>query len=190
MRLARQAAEDAVLRRPARIVSLDGVFSHPRGAFVTLARAGQLRGCVGFVEPSQALREVLRAAARGAARDPRFPPVLARELAELTVEVSVLSPPRAVAAEPEALPGLLRIGQHGLIVRRGRRRGLLLPQVPVEHGFTAEEFLAACCAKAGLDRDAWRGPGLDWQVFEAQVFEEESPRGAVRARGDERPEVA
>lgn len=190
VRLARAEAEAEVRRERARgraaIPGLDGV----RGTFVTLWHDAALRGCVGYPEADEPLHAVLPMAARGAVRDPRFDPVRPRELEQLRVEVSVLTPPRPLVASPEALPGLVRVGQHGLVVQRGRLRGLLLPQVAMEHGFDAEAFLSACCAKAGLAREAWRrADGLAWSVFQAQVFEESEPRGAVVERREERPEL-
>lgn len=192
VRLARAAAEAEVLRSRARLPSPGGL-DEPRGAFVTVwGDGGGLRGCVGDPEPQGPLRGVVASAARSAVRDPRFDPVRPSELPRLRLEVSVLTPPRPLAvADPERLPDSIRVGEHGLLLHAGRRRGLLLPQVAVEHGFTAEAFLAACCTKAGLRPDAWRArDGLAWHVFEAQVFEELEPRGPVGARGEERPELA
>ncbi|HEV8361604.1 MAG TPA: AmmeMemoRadiSam system protein A [Candidatus Thermoplasmatota archaeon] len=161
-----------------------------RGAFVTLLCDSELRGCVGYIEPDEPLHAVLARAARGAARDPRFAPLRPSELDALRVEVSVLTPPVALRApDPELLPELVRVGDHGLIVEAGRRRGLLLPQVAVEQGFTAAQFLGATCAKAGLDPDAWRRDGLRWLAFEAEVWEELAPRGPVDRRGGPRPET-
>jgi uncharacterized protein len=164
----------------------------PRGAFVALwAEAAGLRGCVGFPQARDPLREVLAQAAQGAVRDPRFDPVRPSELDALRVEVSVLTPPRPLAVrDPALLPEALRVGTDGLVLQAGRHRALLLPQVALEHGMTAAQFLAACCAKAGLDEEAWRRrDGLRWSTFQAQVFEEAEPSGAVVARGQDRPEV-
>ncbi len=139
----------------------------PRGAFVTLTKAGALRGCVGFIEPVLPLgRTVIRAAIYAATEDPRFPPVRAAELADLRLEISVLTPPREIAKS-----GLVRVGRHGLIVEKDGRKGLLLPRVPVDHGWDRETFLGETCVKAGLPRDAWRR-GAKLSVFEAIVFHE------------------
>jgi AmmeMemoRadiSam system protein A len=149
--------------------------THPRlrelsGAFVTLSTraTGELRGCVGYVEPVLPLGEVVaRVAVAAALEDDRFPPVSAAELPALALEVSVLSAPRPIgAAEVE-------VGRDGLIVSRGGRRGLLLPQVPVEHGWGRETFLEHACRKAGLPRDAWRVEGTEILAFTAEVFGED-----------------
>jgi hypothetical protein len=194
VRHARAEAEAEVRRARARAKALAPPgLEEPRGAFVSLHREadGELRGCVGYVQPREPLHEVLAQAARGAVRDPRFDPVLPRELAGLLLEVSVLTQPRALPrVEAAKLPDLVRIGDDGLVVEAGRHRGLLLPQVALEQGFTAEAFLSACCEKAGLDAEAWRERELRWSVFQAQVFRERSPGGAVEAATSERPEVA
>ena len=137
------------------------------GAFITLRKQGELRGCIGQPEPGAALGELVVHCARAAAlEDPRFSPVASGELAVIDLEVSVLTPPVAVTD-----PSTIEVGRHGLIVARGGRRGLLLPQVAVEWGWNREEFLAHACRKAGLPLDAWRH-GAELFTFEAQIFEE------------------
>lgn len=141
------------------------------GAFVSLHRRrdGELRGCIGCFEGRGALAEtVARMAVEAATRDPRFGPVRANELAGLTIEISVLSPMEDVAD-----PTDVQVGRHGVVVSRGERRGVLLPQVATDHGLTREEFLKHTCLKAGLDPDAWRKPGTRIQVFTAEVFSED-----------------
>lgn len=190
VRRARMHAEDAAGHvRAKALPAASGVFAEHRGAFVSLWGA-ELRGCVGVPEPVMPLAEALREGAEGAVRDPRFPAVRPREMAELRVEVSVLSPPAPLACAPEELPERILVGQHGLVVRHARGAGLLLPQVPVEAGMTVHEFLAATCRKAGLREDAWRvRDGLRWSTFEAEVFEESEPAGPVARKGHERPEL-
>ena len=142
-------------------------FDEPRGVFVTLRKKGGLRGCVGFAEPSAELgRAVVQAATYATTGDPRFPPVRPAELAAIAVEVSVLTPLREIADARR-----VEVGRHGLVVSRGERRGLLLPQVPVENGWDRETFLEQACLKAGLPADDWRR-GARIQVFEAIVFHE------------------
>ena len=137
------------------------------GVFVTIKRRGELRGCLGTLQCSRGLaREVARCAADAASEDPRFPPVSADELPELSVEVSVLGPLEDI--DP-AQPGAIEIGRHGLVAEQGVRRGLLLPQVAAEWGWTAEQFLRQTCVKAGLASDAWRH-GAHIQRFDAEVF--------------------
>lgn len=137
------------------------------GVFVTVRIAGELRGCLGTLEaPIDLAGEVARCAADAATRDPRFPPVIAEELTTLDVEVSVLGPFEPI--DPEA-PGSIQVGRHGLLVEHGRRRGLLLPQVAIEWGWTIEQFVRQTCVKAGLAPDAWRH-GASVSRFEADVF--------------------
>lgn len=189
VRLARGFAEDAVGHARPKPSPPEGVLAERRGAFVTLW-GPELRGCVGVPEPELPLLHALREAAEGAVRDPRFAPVRPRELAQLRVEVSVLTPPQELRCAPEDLPGRVLVGTHGLVLRHARGAGLLLPQVPVEHGMTVHEFLAAACRKAGLPEEAWRvRDGLRWSTFEAEVFEEEAPRGPVQRKGGARPEL-
>ena len=139
------------------------------GAFVTLTLHGQLRGCIGFVIAERPLLETVREAARAAAfQDPRFSPLRGAELEEIHLEISVLSEPRRVHDVGE-----IRLGEHGLIVRRGFRSGLLLPQVATEYGWDRETFLSHTCAKAGLPRDSWRDPDTEIELFGAEVFGEE-----------------
>jgi AmmeMemoRadiSam system protein A len=137
------------------------------GAFVTLKKHGELRGCIGTLECRQSLvEEVARVAVSAALEDPRFPPVTPSELGDLDVEVSVLGPLEAI--DP-ADPSAIEIGRHGLVVEHGPRRGLLLPQVATEWSLDRERFLAQTCIKAGLPPDAWRR-GAKVYRFAAEVF--------------------
>lgn len=137
------------------------------GAFVTLKKRGELRGCIGTLECRRSLaEEVARVAVSAALEDPRFSPVRAAELDELDVEVSVLGPLELV--DPFDLAAI-EIGRHGLVVEQGARRGLLLPQVATEWKMDRETFLAHTCAKAGLPADAWRQAAKVYR-FAAVVF--------------------
>lgn len=130
-------------------------------------RRSRLCGCIGQVAPSDSLAVTVARCAIGAAtKDPRFPPVRPEELAELEIELSILSPLEPI--EPEAV----QIGQHGLMVVRDYHRGVLLPQVAMEHHWTRERFLEETCTKAGLPPDAWRDPGTQIQAFTAEIFSE------------------
>lgn len=141
------------------------------GAFVTLEVGGDLRGCIGYPGSEQRLDEVVADCAISAAsEDPRFPPLSARELEDLEVEISVLTP-----IEPVADMNAIQVGRDGLVVQEGRRRGLLLPQVAVEHGWDRETFLSHTCIKAGLRPDAWR-TGAKVLRFQAEVFSERDLR--------------
>jgi len=138
----------------------------PLGAFVTLKLGGRLRGCIGMIQGAGELyRTVWDMAGSAAFRDPRFPSVSAEEFERLEYEISILSP-----IEPCPDPNLVEVGRHGLIMMRGGRSGLLLPQVPVEWNWDRETFLAQTCVKAGLERNAWSDPGTTILWFEAVVF--------------------
>ena len=173
--IARGALEARVRRtRTATAAKADDA-SQPRcGAFVTIFCRGELRGCLGRVTSTRPLPELIDHLAREVAdSDPRFDPVQPGELPHISVEVSVLTPEREIASVDE-----IEIGRHGLIVEQGSRRGLLLPQVPTQHEWNRETFVAQTCLKAGLPADAWRR-GVRMFVFEAQVFGEED-EGSIR----------
>lgn len=146
------------------------VAPEPRGAFVTLkTREGDLRGCIGTILPAGPLDEtVVRMAVAAAVEDPRFPAVRLPELPRLRFEISALTVP-----EPVPDLGKIQVGRHGLIVTRGSRKGLLLPQVAPEWGWDREEFLRHTCLKAGLHEEAWRDPQTLVEWFEAEVWGEE-----------------
>lgn len=136
------------------------------GVFVTIKRRGQLRGCLGTLQNRDGLAaEVARCAVDSAREDPRFPPVSLDELPELSLDISVLGPLEPIAADT----GAFTIGVHGLVVEQGQRRGLLLPQVATELGWTPEQFLRQTCVKAGLPPDAWQN-GARLYRFAAEVF--------------------
>jgi AmmeMemoRadiSam system protein B/AmmeMemoRadiSam system protein A len=138
----------------------------PRGAFVTLKRHGQLRGCIGQIEARQPLAHtVSRMAVAAAFQDPRFPPVTPDEWDDLELEISVLSPLTKLDD-----PTQVRVGTHGLVLRKGSRSGLLLPQVAVEQGWDRETFLRQTCRKAGLPPEAWRDSDTEIFTFTADVF--------------------
>ena len=137
-----------------------------KGAFVTLKKNGRLRGCIGFTEPVFPLYEsVIRAAVFAACQDSRFLPVSEDELADLEIEISVLTTPQRIHN-----PQLIKVGRHGLIISKGENKGLLLPQVPVENKWSREEYLAQACLKAGLSRNAWKTEAEIF-IFEAIVFD-------------------
>jgi AmmeMemoRadiSam system protein A len=138
------------------------------GLFVTLTIGGKLRGCIGYIEGFQPVRQSLGDLALSAAfNDPRFPPLNADEFSEIEVEITILSIPEKIAD-----PGKVTVGRHGLIISRGYAKGLLLPQVPVEHHMNREEFLTATCQKAGLPPDAWKDKDTTIEVFEGYIFSE------------------
>jgi AmmeMemoRadiSam system protein A len=139
--------------------------SEPRGAFTTLYARGKLRGCVGYPTALLPLHRTVMETARAAAfDDPRFVPVISIEVPELLISISVLSPLHPI------LPDAIEVGHHGLLITDGSRRGLLLPQVPVEHGWDRITFLEQTCAKAALPHDAWCNPQIKIEAFTAEVF--------------------
>ncbi|MGZ4823388.1 MAG: AmmeMemoRadiSam system protein A [Terriglobales bacterium] len=164
--LAHQAIAARLHGNELKAVAPSGHLEENRGAFTTLYLEGELRGCVGYVFPIYPLyRAVTEAAVAAAFHDLRFPPVTPEEATLLKIEISVLSPLQPIACEE------IEIGRHGLVVTYGTRRGLLLPQVPVEHGWDRRIFLEQTCLKAGAPPDAWlRGAVIE--AFTAEVFGE------------------
>ena len=139
-----------------------------RGAFVTLNKAGQLRGCIGYTAPMQPLYLTIRSAAASAAvKDHRFMPVSENELDEITYDISVLSPFRLVKNTDQ-----IEIGKHGLFIKKGESEGLLLPQVATDYNWDRITFLEQTCRKAGLPINAWKDKETDIFMFSAFVFEE------------------
>jgi AmmeMemoRadiSam system protein A len=135
-----------------------------RGSFTTLYARSALRGCVGYVLPIKPLYVTVAETARGAAfEDSRFCPVTLGEARDLQVSLSVLSPPQLIQ------PDQIEIGCHGLLISLGPYRGLLLPQVPVEHKWDRKTFLEQTCRKAGLPPNAWQ-TGAKLEAFTAEVF--------------------
>jgi uncharacterized protein (TIGR00296 family) len=184
VRAARYVIENTVKCQDVPDLKLPASFKDKGGVFVTLKTHPdhELRGCIGYPEPVVALKEALVDSAISAAtRDPRFPPVSADELPNLLVEVSLLTPPEPIETSgAKELIGKVKVGEDGLIVERGRARGLLLPQVPIEWGWKAEEFLEQTCGKAGLPLEAWKDPKTRFFKFQAEVFSEEKPHGKIK----------
>ncbi len=149
LQLARTAVVEAVSQRKLPdAFPREGAFAKPRGVFVTLHVRNRLQGCIGVIEANEPLGEaIVRCAASAALEDPRFSP------------------------KPIA-PDAIEIGRHGLFVRLHAQRGLLLPQVAIEHRLTREQFLEETCRKAGLPRDAWRDPEARLFGFTCEVFSE------------------
>jgi AmmeMemoRadiSam system protein A len=145
------------------------LLSHDYGAFVSLHKGKELRGCIGTCFPTQPLyRTVIEVTEASASRDYRVPPIGVNELREIHIAVSVLSP-----LEPVADPLSLEAGKHGLHLTNGELRGVLLPQVATEYGWGMETFLGQTCLKAGLSIDAWRRPETQIMSFTGLVIEEE-----------------
>lgn len=145
----------------------------PCGAFVTLHKGENLRGCIGFIEGIKPLEETVREMAPASAfRDPRFPPLTAEEYPRITIEISALTP-LELCPDPEN-PDNIQVGTHGLYIRSQGRSGLLLPQVPLEQGWEREEFLDHTCLKAGVPPGSWKRPETEIYTFTALVLGEES----------------
>lgn len=177
LQIARQAITTAVTQgRLLQLTDPGGRLNSPAGVFVSLHKHDLLRGCIGQVTARDPLyRAVIDAATSAALHDPRFPPLSREELDEVDIEISVLSPMAeldASSAEKQIV-----IGRHGLMVSKGANRGLLLPQVAVQFGWEAREFLEETCLKAGLPRQAWRS-GARLEIFTAEVFGEKKTEKA------------
>ena len=145
----------------------------PRGLFVTLTKKGRLRGCLGHFTSDRPLYEMVsETAVASATDDPRFvhQQITPDELAEVEIEISVLSPMRRIDD-----PLSIELGTHGIYIKKGWRSGTFLPQVATEHNMTKEEFLSSCCShKAGMAPDAWKDKDTEVYVYTAQVFHEET----------------
>lgn len=160
-------------RRP-EISPLAGALGAPGGAFVTLRKGSRLRGCIGRIAAEEPLAVVVSECAVAAAtEDPRFSRLRVDDMADLDIEISVLSEPQ------ETKPDHIQPGKHGLIISGNGRRGVLLPQVAVEHRLSRERFLEETCRKAGLLPNAWREPGIQIETFTAEVFSDSDFRPAV-----------
>jgi AmmeMemoRadiSam system protein A len=154
----RQAAEKAG-------ISLSRRLENHQGVFVTLTSGGRLRGCIGYIEGIKPLVDAVVENARSAAvADPRFSPVAEGDLPGLDLELSVLTPLTEVAG-----PGDIVVGRHGIVLAKGGRRAVFLPQVATEQGWDRATTLTHLALKAGLGPDDWRA-GTEFLVFEAVVF--------------------
>ena len=172
--LARKSVEYAVReKKPYEpTASASEALNQERGAFVTLRKSGELRGCIGYTSAEKPLSMTVRDTATLAAlRDPRFQPVSASELPQIDYEVSVLSPLRRVLDTRQ-----IKVGQHGLLMKNGAYEGLLLPQVPVEEKWDRQRFLEETCAKAGMHSGCWKDENTDIFMFTAVVFGENRPQ--------------
>ena len=166
LRLAHDSVLSSLENRPLSLDPPNPHFAEPRGVFTSLYLRGDLRGCVGVVLPINPVYRAVAETARAAAfEDTRFTPVTREEAPHLQIELSILSPPKAIASEE------IEIGRHGLLITMLGRRGLLLPQVPVERTWDRATFLEQTCRKAGLPSDAWQ-KGAKIEAFTAEVFGE------------------
>lgn len=161
-------------------------FDKKMGAFVTINSypSEELRGCIGYPEPNQPLKKAVKEGAKNASsRDPRFPPLKEDDLDSIIIEVSLLTPPEEIDYEDTSdLKNKVKCGKHGLIVSKGARRGLLLPQVPIDHNWDEEEFLSHTCRKAGLSSNSWKEGTCEIERFEGVIFKEKEPNGEIIRR--------
>jgi AmmeMemoRadiSam system protein B/AmmeMemoRadiSam system protein A len=168
--LARKSVEYVVQQKEVYVppASSSTTLNQERGAFVTLTKSGDLRGCIGYTSAIKPLYLTVRDTATHAAlHDPRFRPVSAEELPHLEYEISVLSPLRRVTDIQQ-----IRVGEHGLLMKNGDSEGLLLPQVPVEQNWDRQTFLEQTCRKARMSADCWKDEDTDIFSFTAVVFNE------------------
>ncbi len=196
VKLARQAVTEFLLegRRISVPKNTPRKLREKRGVFVTIEKLVSdestgvirriLRGCIGYPEPVLPLAEAtINAAISAATEDPRFPQLIPQELKQVIFEVSVLSPLQLIKVNnPQEYPQKIQVGVDGLLVESGYTRGLLLPQVAVEWGWTAEEFLSQASLKAGLPPDAWTFPTTRVYKFQAEIFAELEPNGRIIQR--------
>jgi len=178
LQMARDSIEAHLLDKPAPALEVaPPSLCQPRGAFVSLHRRGQLRGCIGYLEAVKPLGETVREMAVAAAfHDPRFRPLGREELADLEVEISVLSPMQLISNIDQ-----IQVGTHGLYIIQGRCRGLLLPQVATEYHWDRLTFLGQTCYKAGLPADAWKDPATKIYLFTAEIIADQPQKaGCVK----------
>lgn len=169
LKLARDTIESWVKeRKRPPLPEAKGLLGENCGAFVSIHKKGQLRGCignlVGYAPLAETIQEMAIACSTG---DPRFHPVTPAELKEIDIEISVLSPLREIKDINE-----IKVGTHGILISRGMNHGVLLPQVATEYCWNCMTFLQHTCLKAGLPEDAWKDDGTKIEIFSAQVFGE------------------
>lgn len=169
LQLAREAITGAVQTGKLKLQEVaEGHLASPHGCFVTIKKQGALRGCIGNFSSDKPLYQLVQEmAASAATRDPRFYPMKEEDLAEFELEISVLSPLNKISSVEE-----VEVGKHGLYLEKNFSRGVLLPQVAVEHKWDRETFLSQTALKAGLKKDDWK-EGADLYVFSAEVFGEQ-----------------
>lgn len=169
LKLARDTITDWInKRKKPELPKADGILGEHCGAFVTIHKRGELRGCIGNMVGYAPLVETIQEMAIAAStQDPRFRTVSKEELSDIDIEISVLSPMKKIKDVNEIL-----VGTHGILMSRGMNHGVLLPQVATEYGWERETFLKHTCSKAGLPEDAWKDPATKIEIFLAEVFGE------------------
>lgn len=153
---------------PPSLKDLPSHLQEPRGVFVSLHRQGRLRGCIGYLEAVKPLASAVQEMAQNAAFcDPRFRPLQSKEMEDLDIEISILTPMRRIEKVEE-----VEVGRHGLYIEHGSCRGLLLPQVATEYRWDRQTFLEQTCCKACLPPDAWKDKNTRIYVFTAEILSE------------------
>ncbi len=169
LKLARDTIASRLTDTPRPGDTSDAELKEKRGAFVTLRKRGALRGCIGEIEATQPLWDVVgKMAIQSAFHDPRFPTLTKAELDKIEIEISVLTPMERIAGPEE-----IEIGVHGLFIRKGFNSGLLLPQVATRYDWDPVTFLQQTCHKAGLGTDDWKSDAQIWR-FSAEIFSEKN----------------
>jgi AmmeMemoRadiSam system protein A len=165
--IARTVIENKAKGKPVPEFKIDSsILTENRGAFVSIHKRGQLRGCIGYIEGRGPLHRTIEEMAEAAAfRDPRFMPVTERELPDLDIEISVLTPLKKITDVNE-----IEVGKHGIYIKKGWNSGLLLPQVATEYGWDRQTFLEHTCQKAGLPSNTWKDKNTEIYIFSADIF--------------------
>jgi hypothetical protein len=165
--IAKTVVENKARGKPVPEFTVDApILKENRGAFVTIQKKGQLRGCIGYIEGRGPLYRTIEEMAEAAAfRDPRFMPITEKELADLDIEISVLTPLKKITDVDE-----IEVGKHGIYIKKGWYSGLLLPQVATEYGWDRKTFLEHTCNKAGLPSNAWKDKSTEIYIFSADIF--------------------
>jgi len=165
--IAKTVVENKARGKPVPEFTVDApILKENRGVFVTIQKKGQLRGCIGYIEGRGPLYQTVEEMAEAAAfRDPRFTPVTEKELADLDIEISVLTPLKKITDVDE-----IEVGKHGIYIKKGWYSGLLLPQVATEYGWDRQTFLEHTCNKAGLPSNAWKDKSTEIYIFSADIF--------------------
>lgn len=165
--IARTAIKNKIKGKSIPELKIDSpILKENRGAFVSLHKKGQLRGCIGYIEGRGPLHKTIEEMAEAAAfRDPRFAPVSEREMSELDIEISVLTPLKKITDVNE-----IEVGKHGIYIKKEWYSGLLLPQVAIEYGWDRKTFLEHTCRKAGLPSSAWKDKDVEIYIFSADIF--------------------
>ncbi len=169
LQIAREAIKSQLEGRAMQLPQISSAaLLEPRGAFVTLHKHGQLRGCIGnFTSPNPLYQTVAEMAISAAFNDPRFQPLAPHEFSEIDIEISALTPLRPIKDIEE-----IEVGRHGIYVINGPYRGVLLPQVATEYGWDRYTFLDQTCIKAGMSPGCWQDPSTQILIFSAEIFGE------------------